>query len=202
MFSLIASGCAVALIFRRTRPFSMASTVIVLLLIPLSVGWIVEAMSILMMLVVAVFACGRYGQRPAAFLAIPMAAGAVLLVAAVNPNMDLADSWAWSLNTLWIFGLGAAFRHEHHLRQQVAEASAAVAEANATRDRLRMAREIHDVLSHCLAVVVVQAEVADTYLDADVEKSREAIRNVATTARSALSDTRKIVGHTPRPGRE
>ena len=57
-----------------------------------------------------------------------------------------------------------------------------------------MAREIHDVLSHCLAVVVVQAEVADTYLASDVDKSREAIRNVATTARSALNDTRKIVG--------
>lgn len=194
VFSLIASGCAVALIFRRTRPISMASTVTVLLLFPLSVGWMAQATSILMMLVVAVFACGRYGQRPAAYLAIPMAVGAVLLVALVNPELDFANSWAWSLNTLWIFGLGAAFRHEHHLRQQVAEASAARARASAAQDRLRMAREIHDVLSHCLAVVVVQAEVADTYLASDVDKSREAIRNVATTARSALNDTRKIVG--------
>jgi signal transduction histidine kinase len=194
VFSLIAFGCAVALTFRRTRPLLSASTVMVLLLLPLSVGWMAQSMSFLLMLVVAVFACARYGQRPQAYLALPLATGAVLLVTLVNPEMEFADTWPWSLNTVWIFGLGAAFRHEHRLRQQVADASAARAEASGARDRLRMAREIHDVLSHCLAVVVVQAEVADTYLVSDVDKSREAIRNLASTARLALNDTRKLVG--------
>jgi signal transduction histidine kinase len=194
VFSLLVGACAVALCFRRTRPLSVAATIIALMSCPLLAGWMAQAMSILMMLVVAVFACGRYGQRPAAYLAMPMAVLAVLLVAFVSPDMDFANSWAWSLNALWIFGLGAAFRHEHRLRQQVAEAAALAAGAKAAQDRLRMAREIHDVLSHCLAVVVVQAEVADTYLESDVDKSREAIRNVAATARSALNETRKIVG--------
>ena len=194
VFSLLVCACAVALAFRRTLPVTAAATVIALLLSPLLVGWVAQATSMVLMLVVAVFACGRYGQRPVAYAAVPMAMGAVLVVSAVDPALEFAESWGWSLNAVWIFGLGAAFRHEHHLREQVAEASEARAEANAAHERLRMAREIHDVMSHSLAVVVVQAEVADTYLESDLAKSRDAIRHVAATARSALNDTRKIVG--------
>jgi len=59
---------------------------------------------------------------------------------------------------------------------------------------VRVARELHDVLSHSLSVVVVQAEVADTFLDSDQERARQAIRRVASTARDALTDTRRMVG--------
>ena len=194
LFALIATGCALALMIRRTHAVTAAASVTVLLLCPVALGWYAESTGMVLMLVVAVFACGRYAGRPAAYLAVPMAALVVLLESIPNPGEDLASSWKWSLNTVWLFALGAAFRHEQRLRAQVAQASQTRSQAEATQERIRVARELHDVLSHSLAVVVVQAEVADAYLDSDPARSRQAIRNVAATGRSALNDTRKIVG--------
>jgi signal transduction histidine kinase len=92
-----------------------------------------------------------------------------------------------------VFAVGAAFRHESLLRERASFASEARSRAVAAEERLRLAREVHDVLSHSISVVVVQAEVADTFLNTDPARSREAIRQVAATGRAALADTRKIV---------
>jgi signal transduction histidine kinase len=194
LFAVIAIACAGALLVRRSHPISAAATVAVLMLCPLSLGFYARATSCVLMLVVTVFAGGRYARRPGAYLAVPIGSFVALMESVRDPAENLASSWGWSLNTVWIFALGAAFRHERLLRQQVADASAARSQADAAQERLRVARELHDVLSHSLAVVVVQAEVADAFLDSDAARSREAIRNVAATGRAALSDTRRIVG--------
>jgi signal transduction histidine kinase len=92
-----------------------------------------------------------------------------------------------------VFALGAGFRRERILRRQVASAAKVRTQAAAVQERLRVARELHDILSHSLSVVVVQAEVADTFLDTDQARSREAIRSVAATGRAALDETRRLV---------
>jgi signal transduction histidine kinase len=192
-FTVVALGAAVALVLRRTHPLAVQLTVCALMLCPLLLGWFSHSTALAMMLVVALFACGRYGVRPAAYLAVPAASLLVLIEAGPDPDQAPASSWAWSLNTVWVFAVGAALRHERLLRQRASAASEARSRAVAAEERLRLAREVHDVLSHSLSVVVVQAEVADTFLDTDPARSREAIRQVAATGRAALGDTRKIV---------
>jgi signal transduction histidine kinase len=145
------------------------------------------------MSVVALFACGRYASRPVAYVAIPLASTLVLAVAGPDPDQTVAGSWGWSLNTVWVFALGAWFRHERLLRDKASAASESRSQAEAAQQRLSVARELHDVLSHSLAVVVIQAELADTLLDTDPPQSREAVRQVATIARKALTETRGIV---------
>ena len=116
------------------------------------------------MFVVGVFAAGRYAGtwKGLGALAFSMAVGVV--GSAADPSTDLASSWGWSLNAVWIFALGVAFRRESQLRARAATAGAAQARAEAAEAQLRLARNLHDVLSHSLSVIVVQAEVADTYL--------------------------------------
>jgi len=118
-----------------------------LLLLPLAFGWFLQSGAQILMMVVAVFSCGRYAARPSAYLAIPVLSLMVLIESGVDPEHTLSESWLWSLNSLWIFGLGAAFRHERLLREQVASASEVKAQATAAQERLRIARELHDVLS-------------------------------------------------------
>jgi signal transduction histidine kinase len=160
---------------------------------PLAFGWVTQSTGMALILVVALFACGRYGQRPLAYLSVPIAALVVLAESFPDPDQEPAGAWGWSLNTLWVFALGAAFRHERLLRDRAAEATEARARAAHAEERLRLARDLHDVLSHSLAVVVVQAEVADAFLSSDTEHSRGAIRSIAATGRSALEETRRLV---------
>ncbi len=200
VFALVALGAAAALVVRRTKPLVSELVVCALIGWPLLFGWFVPSSALVLMLVVALFACGRYGGRPAAFVAIPLASALVLFSAGPDPDQTLAGSWGWSINTVWVFALGAAFRHERILREQASLASVSRSQSEAAQERLRVARELHDVLSHSLSVVVIQAELADTFLDTDPVRSREAVRQVASTARAALIDTRGIVELLRDPG--
>ena len=60
-------------------------------------------------------------------------------------------------------------------------------------ERSRLARDMHDVVAHSLAVVVAQAEGARFTLDAKPEAAREALGVIADTARSALADVRAVL---------
>ena len=184
---------AVALVWRRGHPVPCITVVGVALAAPLPFGWVTQSVGMVLMLTMALFACGRYGGRPLAYLGMPVAALLVVAEAIPDPDQQPADAWGWGLNAVWVFALGAAFRHERFLRQRAADASEAQAHAANAEERLRLARDLHDVLSHSLAVVVVQAEVADAYLGSDPDRSRAAMQNVAATGRSALADTRRLV---------
>ena len=192
-FGLIGMLTCLALVDRRRHPLAVLGAVAVILLIPALFGWFAETPSQVLILVVAIFAAGRYAAPPRAYLAVPFSVGVLLLVIALSPYEEVASSWGWSLNAVWIFALGAAFRHERLLRERAAAAGSAQARAEAAEAQLRAARDLHDVISHSLAVIVVQAEVADTYLDVDPARARRAITQLTGVGRSALSDTRDIV---------
>lgn len=200
VFALVALGAALALVVRRRYPLVAEVAVCALMVSPLLLGWFIPSTALVLTLVIALFACGRYGVRPAAYLGVPLASAVVLISAGPDPEQTLDGSWGWSLNTVWVFALGAGFRHERLLRERASSVSESRSQAVAAQERLRVARELHDILSHSLSVVVVQAEVADTFLEADPARSREAIRQVAATGRAALSDTRRIVEILRDPG--
>ena len=74
------------------------------------------------------------------------------------------------------------------------ERDAAVrASAAATRERLRLARELHDVLAHTLMVMVVQAGAARRSLESSRPGADEALRVVAETGRDASSELRRLL---------
>jgi signal transduction histidine kinase len=192
LFAVAYTIAPLALCFRRTRPTTVLVTLIVIMLATGTPWLYVELTSAMYMLVVAIFACGRYGTTWVRFLALVLPALPVLAVIWVSPD-TLGDSWAWSLNAWWIFALGAGFRHERNLRDRLAEATAAEAEARAANERLRVARDVHDVVSHGLSVVVVQAELAQLLLESDPARARDAMRNVEDAGREALSDVRGVL---------
>lgn len=61
-------------------------------------------------------------------------------------------------------------------------------------ERVRIARELHDVVAHSLTVMVTLAEGAARLAPRDVERASEVMREVAETGRTALADTRRVVG--------
>ena len=60
-------------------------------------------------------------------------------------------------------------------------------------ERLRIARELHDVLAHHIAVINVQAGVAWHLLERQPEQAREALDHVRSAARSVLSEMQAVV---------
>jgi signal transduction histidine kinase len=64
----------------------------------------------------------------------------------------------------------------------------------AAEEQARIARELHDVIAHSVSVMVVQAAAADDVFDSHPERSREALRAIESTGRSALTELRRLLG--------
>ncbi|MEV5408944.1 histidine kinase [Thermopolyspora sp. NPDC052614] len=91
--------------------------------------------------------------------------------------------------------LALAWRVGHWLRTaRAAEAERRrhVAEATRAAERTRIARELHDVVTHHVTAMVVQAEAA-RYLTADPDRLDEALASVGEAGRRAITDLRHLL---------
>ena len=104
----------------------------------------------------------------------------------------------------WLAGLAlrfAAGARDSRASQVVAEeqAAQAVRETDQAREiarlreeQARLARDVHDVVGHSLAVILAQAESAQ-YLADDPERLRRTMENIAGSARASLQDVRQVL---------
>jgi signal transduction histidine kinase len=74
-------------------------------------------------------------------------------------------------------------------RERDHQARIAVAE-----ERARIARELHDIVSHAVSLVAVQADAAEAALDHDPELARAPLRTVRASAQEALDEMRRLLG--------
>ncbi|WP_441248505.1 sensor histidine kinase [Kitasatospora sp. McL0602] len=85
-------------------------------------------------------------------------------------------------------GLLGRERREH----AVALRSQAVAEA-VTAERLRIARELHDMVAHSIGIIAIQAGVGSRVIETQPHEAREALRAIETTSRETLSGLRRTL---------
>ncbi|MDF2508358.1 MAG: sensor histidine kinase [Microbacterium sp.] len=107
-------------------------------------------------------------------------AGTLLLIVSV-----MALGFAWVCGLLWRVVLRARRTRAAQLQAE----SLAVEE----QERVRIARDMHDIVAHSLAVVIAQADGARYAAAAKPEMATEALGTIAQTARGALSDVRMLL---------
>jgi signal transduction histidine kinase len=88
-----------------------------------------------------------------------------------------------------------AERAERAERDREAEAARAVAE-----ERARIARELHDVVSHSISVIAVQTQAVRRRLGPDHAREVDDLRVVESTARQAMAEMRRLIGETRAAG--
>jgi signal transduction histidine kinase len=143
---------------------------------------------------------------------VPLAATAGYLVFSIvmhalgSPD-GLADYLVYYMVLAVVWGLGVQLRarRAHEAERRRLSAHAAVA-----AERSRLARELHDVVTHHVTAMVVQAGAAQ-YLTASSDRLNEALEAINGTGRRALSELRFLLGvleatgdsapRTPMPGR-
>ncbi|WP_406104784.1 sensor histidine kinase [Micromonospora globbae] len=90
--------------------------------------------------------------------------------------------------------LGEAVRGRRIRLELLAAERDRAAERRVTEERIRIARELHDVTAHTLAVVGVQAGVAAEVLEDDPVQARAALDVVRQASREAMAELRAAVG--------
>ncbi|WP_431806758.1 sensor histidine kinase [Microbacterium paraoxydans] len=106
--------------------------------------------------------------------------GTLLLAASI-----MALGFAWVCGLLWRVVL-----RSRRTRAAQLQAEALAAEE---QERVRIARDMHDIVAHSLAVVIAQADGARYAAAVKPEMATEALGTIAQTARGALSDVRMLL---------
>jgi signal transduction histidine kinase len=77
-------------------------------------------------------------------------------------------------------------------RERIAESERAVREVR--EERVQIARELHDVVAHTLAVITVQAGVGRRLMGRRPEEARNALESIETIGRTAQEELRAVLG--------
>ena len=94
-----------------------------------------------------------------------------------------------SVGIAWSTGYIVRQRRRYAIGLQVEAASKAVAE-----ERLRIARELHDVVAHSMSVIAVQAGYGQYVIDTQPADARAALGAIQATSREALDEMRRMLG--------
>jgi signal transduction histidine kinase len=95
------------------------------------------------------------------------------------------------------YALGDAARRQAELRAQAVHLRAAQAVAGERAvigERVRIARELHDVVAHHVSVMGIQAAAGRRVLDKDPERARAMLSGVEDSARTAVDELRRMLG--------
>jgi signal transduction histidine kinase len=153
------------------------------------------------------------GRRQALVVYLAGVAGLVVALLLQPAGVATASSWISTLLTVtvaWLAGENlkarrARRRHEldeaHRQAEQRADEARRLIQQQAeeerraiSAERLRIARDLHDIVSHSMSVIAVQAGAAHHVIDERPQVARAALGSIEVTARQGLVEMRRMLG--------
>jgi signal transduction histidine kinase len=129
---------------------------------------------------------GAVAVIPCVFVSVlPFADSGSELVSVTLRNLAICEAALAAGYVMW--------HNRAALEREVAQRTAE-SEQRLGQERLRIAREVHDVVAHSMVAINVQAGVAAHLLDQDAEQARQALLHIKRTSGDALNDLRATLG--------
>ncbi|WP_031169174.1 sensor histidine kinase [Streptosporangium roseum] len=204
---LLAVAFAAAARLGTDRPQTLAVAAVAALPVATRRGWPLPSLAVSLAAVVAALLMGvesaylpltvvlysvgaqETHKRAVAGLAASLACVAAALLAAVWPSWTQAlGSAGFGLALMglsWTAGLAVREQHLHAAR---------TAEQAVVEERLRIARDLHDVVAHSMSLITMRAGVAGLVAATRPREAREALRLIETTGREAMLEMRALLG--------
>ena len=150
---------------------------------------------------VAVYSVAAYGDRWVALAGLVVAElGSVAIQ--LTPGRFQAPTVvgnALFIGATWLLGhfVGVRRRYVLQLEERTAELEQAreeLARRAVVEERLRLARELHDVVAHAMSVIAVQSGVGAHVADTQPKEAAKALAAIEATSRAALTELRRLLG--------
>lgn len=135
------------------------------------------------------------GARVWAWISVGTAwVGTLAITLILHSSLSPSRIAAITLGVLIVLGIGEGIRTR---RERLAEISRRVAERKQSEvqaERVRIARELHDVLAHSLSQINVQAGVGLHLMEKQPDKAKDALASIKETSKTALDEVRSVLG--------
>ncbi|MEU2688228.1 histidine kinase [Streptomyces hygroscopicus] len=203
-FVVLAVLVATALVFRRDLPRWVLAFTVALTLVEIVTNDVgPPRTSIVFGVVVALYTVAARTDRPTTWR-LGAATAALLTGAGMLFGLDpwySQENWGLFAWTGLAAAVGDAVRSRRAFVAAIEERAVRAersreeeARRRVAEERLRIARELHDVVAHHIALVNVQAGVASHVMDSRPDQAKEALAHVRQASRSALDELRATVG--------
>jgi signal transduction histidine kinase len=135
----------------------------------------------------------RRARQVLAFGVMVALVGTLASPGPTDPAVPTFVALAWLLGSY----VGRQRAYTAELERQnalLAQAQADLADRAVGEERLRLARELHDVVAHTMSVVAVHAGTGRMVADSDPAAAKEALATIETSTRAALLEMRRLLG--------
>ena len=176
--------------FRRRAPRAAFAISIAAAALYLAMGWPMVGLGLAALILTYSLALSTPRRQSLLGLAaVELALTADALFGRGRAQVDTLLGNLVILAAAWILGDGARRRREEAVSQQHRHARQAVVD-----ERLRIARELHDVVAHSMSVIAVQAGTGRMVIDDDVDHARRTLASIEETSKRALDEMRRLLG--------
>jgi signal transduction histidine kinase len=153
-------------------------------------------------ILVAVYSVAAYGDRRVALAGLAAAELGLAAVQLTPGKFDAPVVWvqfALIIGAAWLLGYFVGDRHVYaaRLEERTAELEQAreeLARRAVAEERLRLARELHDVVAHSMSVIAVQSGVGAHVAESRPEEVGKALSAIEATSRATLEELRRLLG--------
>lgn len=115
-------------------------------------------------------------------------------VVGTQPWPSATFALALALGLLVLLGGAEGIRLQHERNEAARRRLEELALRRATEERIRIARDLHDVLGHTISAINVQANTALHLMERQPERARDALATIHEVSRQALVELRSVLG--------
>jgi len=172
-------------------------------------GWILGMLALLPLIAGLMLLLGAPSSFTSLFVYVVAASGILLparpalgVIAATALGIAIggaatgakgSDIAVWVLTIVSIGALMAAFGRIARGNRELRAAREELATLAVTDERLRIARDLHDLLGHSLSVIALKSELATKLVHRDADRAAAEVADIQTVARQALAEVREAV---------
>jgi signal transduction histidine kinase len=198
--SLVATA---ALAFRRRAPLATMLVVAAAVAGPQLVAVLtITLWGHFLPLLVAAYSVVRHTDRERAAAGLLVAVAALVVLFLRVPSIGTAANVPFAFVPLAVVtAVGRGLRHRDRSHAELSERASRLADEQeawvrdaVAAERARIARELHDVVAHCVSVMVIQAGAAEDLLDRDPDGARQPLRAVQHTGQQAVAELGHMLG--------
>ena len=117
----------------------------------------------------------------------------VAVFVATRQTWQVPGAWVWIGYVLFVGAYSAAIAWLYRTCEELDRARADAARLAVADERIRFARDLHDLLGHSLSVIALKSELAGRLAVADPERTAAELRDIETVTRQALAEVRAAV---------